>query len=150
MAAITTTASSLKRPFLFDRCLKTLITGKCFCTSSPALLLIVPAVSLLTCIHHFVLLVFPHSLSRADILIHLPYLTYCTAAHHRPIGIIDASCVGYSIPHGLIDADLVLSFSASVSHLVTIVITIFTIVHDGHVRSCRLNIKKWRLIRLMA
>jgi hypothetical protein len=41
---------------------------------SPAPLLIVPAASLLTCIHPFVLLVFPHSLSRADIMIHLPYL----------------------------------------------------------------------------
>jgi hypothetical protein len=29
----------------------------------------------------------------------------------------------------------------------TWLITTSTIVHDGHVRSCRLNIKKWRLIR---
>ena len=45
-----------------------LISGKCFCTLSPAPPFIVPAASLLTCIYHFVLLVFLHSLSQADII----------------------------------------------------------------------------------
>jgi hypothetical protein len=39
-------ASSLKRPFLVDRCLISLITGKCFCTLSSAALLIDARISL--------------------------------------------------------------------------------------------------------
>lgn len=53
-----------------------LISGECSCTLSPAPLLIVPTESLITYIYHFVLLVFPRSLSRAYIMIHALFSTY--------------------------------------------------------------------------
>ena len=45
------TASSLKRPSLFDWCLMVLITGKCFCTLSSAALLIDARISYSITLH---------------------------------------------------------------------------------------------------